>query len=165
MDFMRDSLADGRKPRILTVIDLFTREGLAIRVGTRFASGQVAEVLAGLAPGRGVPRELRVDDGPEFTGKMLDLWAYLHDVTLDFSRPGEPTDKAFIESFHGRVREECLNPSYFTSPEEARERVEWWRFVCNGCRPHSALGYLAPREFAASKSRHESAPSDRTALI
>jgi putative transposase len=165
MDFMSDALADGRKLRLLTVIDLFTRESLAIRVGTRFTSGQVAEVLAGVALGRGVPREVRVDNGPEFTGKMLDLWAYLHDVTLDFSRPGKPTDNAFIESFNGRVREECLNQGYFTGLEDARERVESWRVEYNECRPHSALGYLAPGEFAASKARHASAPSDRMALV
>lgn len=165
MDFMGDALADGRKPRVLTVIDLYTREGLAIRVGTRSTSGQVAEVLAGVALGRGVPRELRVDNGPEFTGKMLDLWAYLHGVTPDFSRPGKPTDNAFIESFNGRVREECLNQSYFTSLEDARERVESWRLEYNGVRPHGALGYLAPEEFASSQAGHATAPSDRTALV
>jgi len=96
---------------------------------------------------------------------MLDLWAYLHGVTLDFSRPGTPTDNAFIESFNGRVREECLNQSYFTSLEDARERVESWRLEYNGVRPHGAMGYLAPEEFTASKIRHTSAPSDRTALV
>lgn len=165
MDFMSDALADGRKLRVLTVIDLFSRESLAIRVGTRFTSGQVAEVLAEVSLIRGSPRELRVDNGPEFTGKMLDLWAYLHGVTLDFSRPGTPTDNAFIESFNGRVREECLNQSYFTSLEDARERVETWRVEYNEVRPHGALGYLAPKEFAASKVKHKSAPSDQKALI
>ena len=152
MDFMSDALADGRKLRVLTVIDLYTRESPAIRVGTRFTSGQVAEVLAGVALGRGVPREVRVDNGPEFTGKILDLWAYLHDVTLDFSRPGTPTDNAFIESFNGRFREECLNQHYFLSIEEARATAEAWRAEYNEERPHSALGNLAPREFAESKA-------------
>ncbi len=143
----------------------FTRESLAIRVGSRFASGQVAEVLAGVALGWGTPRELRVDNGPEFTGKMLDLWAYLHGVTLDFSRPGTPTDNAFIESFNGRVREECLSQHYFTNLEDARTTVESWRVEYNERRPHSALGNLAPREFAASKARHALAPSVREALV
>ena len=165
MDFLSDALADGRKVRVLTVIDLYTRESLAIRVEPRFTSGQVAEVLVGVCLGRGSPREVRVDNGPEFTGKMLDLWAHLHGVTLDFSRPGTPTDNAFIESFNGRVREECLNQSYFTSLEDARERVESWRIDYNERRPHSALGYLAPGEFAASKAKHASASSDREALV
>ena len=134
-------------------------------MGTRFTSGQVAEVLAGVALGRGVPREVRVDNGPEFTGKMLDLWAYLNGVTLDFSRPGTPTDNAFIESFNGRVREECLNQGYFTSLEDARERVEAWRVEYSEVRLHSALGKLAPGEFAASKAKHASAPSARKTLI
>jgi putative transposase len=165
MDFMSDELSDGRRLRVLTVLDLFTRESLAIRVGSRFTSGQVAEVLAEVARGRGAPRELRVDNGPEFTGKMLDLWAYLHGVTLDFSRPGKPTDNAFIESFNGRVREECLNQAYFTSLEDARERVEAWRLEYNAERPHGALGYLAPEEFAASTDGHKMGSSDRKTLI
>src|SRR5690348_8376969 len=90
MDFLSDALADGRKLRILAVIDLFTRECLAIRVAARFTSGQVAEVMSELDGGRGAPREVRVDNGPEFAGRMLDLWAHLHGVTLDFSRPGRP---------------------------------------------------------------------------
>ncbi|AMV40497.1 IS2 transposase TnpB [Planctomyces sp. SH-PL62] len=145
MDFMSDALADGRKLRVLTVIDLFTRESLAIRVGVRFTSGRVAEVLAEVARGRGAPSELRVDNGPEFTGKMLDLWAYLNGVPLDFSRPGKPTDDGFIESFNGRVGEECLDQGYFTDLEDAREKVEAWRIDYNEVRPHSALGYLPPR--------------------
>jgi putative transposase len=165
MDFMSDALADGRRLRLLTVIDLFTRESLAIRVGVRFTSGQVADVLAEVARGRGAPREVRVDNGPEFTGKLLDLWAYLNGVTLDFSRPGQPTDNAFIESFNGRVREECLNQGYFVSLEDARERVESWRREYNRERPHGALGYLAPEEFAASTPRHSLSSSDRETLI
>ena len=106
-----------------------------------------------------------MDNGPEFTGKMLDLWAYLNGVTLDFSRPGTPTNNAFIESFNGRVREECLNQGYFTSLEDARERVEAWRVEYNEVRLHSALGNLAPGEFAASKAKHASAPSARKTLI
>lgn len=165
MDFMSDALADGRKLRVLTVIDLFTRESLAIRVGVRFTSGQVAEILAEVARGRGAPRELRVDNGPEFTGKMLDLWAYLNGVTLDFSRPGKPTDNGFIESSNGRVREECLNQGYFTDLEDAREKVEAWRIDYNEVRPHSALGYLAPKEFASSPARKKTASSDRKTLV
>jgi putative transposase len=165
MDFLSDALADGRKLRILAVIDRFTREGLAIRVGARFTSGQVAEVMAELATGRGVPREVRVDNGPEFAGRMLDLWAHLNGVTLDFSRPGKPTDNGFIESSNGRSREECLNRSYFTGLEDARERLEAWRVESNELRPHGALGYLAPKEFAASQAGKIGTSSDRNALV
>ena len=165
MDFLGDALADGRKLRILAVIDLFTRECLTIRVGTRFTSGQVSEVMAEVASGRGVPREVRVDNGPEFAGRMLDLWAHLNGVTLDFSRPGKPTDNGFIESFNGRLREECLNQGYFTSPEDAREKLEAWRVDYNEVRPHRALGYLAPKEFAATRARKIGASSDRKALV
>jgi putative transposase len=165
MDFLSDELADGRKLRILAVIDLFTRECLAIRVGTRFTSGQVAEVMAELASARAVPQEVRVDNGPEFAGKMLDLWAHLNGVTLDFSRPGKPTDNGFIESFNGRLREECLNQHYFTSREDAQEKLEAWRVEYNERRPHSALGYLAPKEFAAIQARKIGASSDRRTLV
>lgn len=152
MDFMSDALADGRKFRVLTVLDVYTRECLAIRVELRFTSEQVVKVLEGAAYVRAVPRALRVDNGPEFTGRMLDLWAYLHGVTLDFSEPGKPTDNAFIESFNGRFREECLNQHYFASLEEARATAEAGRVDYNEERPHSALGNLAPREFARSKA-------------
>lgn len=152
MDFMSDALADGRKFRALTVIDVYTRECLAIRVDTRFTSEQVVKVLEGLAYLRRAPRALRVDNGPEFTGRMVDLWAYVNGVTLDFSEPGKPTDNAFIESFNGRFREECLNQHYFASLEEARATAEAWRAEYNEERPHSALGNLAPGEFARSKA-------------
>jgi putative transposase len=165
MDFMSDALADARKLRVLTVIDLFTRESLAIRADRRFTSGQVAEVLAEVAGDRGSPRELRVHTGPEFTGRMPDLWAHLHGVTLDFSRPGKPTDNGFIESFNGRVREECLNQSYFTSLEDAREGVDSWRVDYNERRPHGALGYPAPEEFASMKAGMKQASSGREVLV
>ncbi len=103
-----------------------------------------------IARERDLPRTIRVDNGPEFTSKRLDQWAYLNGVELDFSRPGKPTDNAFIESFNGRFREECLNESWFLSIDDAREKVEQWRLYYNGQRPHSALGNLAPMEFALS---------------
>lgn len=165
MDFMCDALAGGRKLHVLTVIDLFTRESLAIKVGVRFTSGRVAEILAEVAQVLGAPRELRVDNGPEFTGKMLDLWARLNGVPLDFSRPGKPTDNGFIESFNGRVREECLDRGYFTDLEDAREKVEAWRIDYNEVRPHSALGYMAPEDFASSPAGKKTASSDRKALV
>ena len=152
MDFMSDALAHGRKFRVLKVIDLYTRESLAIRVDARFTSGQVVKVLEEVALTRGAPLTLRADNGPEFTARMLDLWAYLNGVTPDFSRPGKPTDNAYIESFNGRFREECLSQHYFTSIDDARRTAELWRVDYNERCPHGALGDLAPGEFAGSQA-------------
>jgi len=99
---------------------------------------------------RSRPKTIRVDNGPEFTSKALDKWAYDHKVILDFSRPGKPTDNAFIESFNGSVRAECLNENWFLSLADAKEKIEAWRVDYNEQRPHSALGSLAPKEFALS---------------
>ena len=144
MDFLTVGLADGRKARVLTVLDLFTRESLAIRADARFTGGQVVQVLEELTCQRGAPAGIRVDNGPEFTGRSLDLWAYFNGVTLDFSRPGKPTDNAFIEAFNARVRQECLNRSWFLCLEDARAKIEAWRREYDTERPHGALGNLAP---------------------
>ena len=109
------------------------------------------EVLTCLGKKRSLPRIIRVDNGPEFISKVLDQWAYLNNVTLDFSRPGKPTDNAFIEAFNGRLRQECLNENWFLSLEDAREKVEVWRKEYNRWRPHSALGNLSPVEFAETR--------------
>jgi putative transposase len=154
LDFMSDCLADGRRFRVLTVLDVFTRECLAIRVDVRFTGGQVVEVLEGLARERGTRKCLRTDNGPAFTGKLLDLWAYFNGVTLDFSRRGKPTDNAFIESFNGRFRQECLDQHWFVCLDDARAKIEAWRREYNEERPHSALGNLAPEEFAKSQARN-----------
>jgi putative transposase len=106
------------------------------------------EVLEHLVLKRGKPKSIRVDNGPEFAGRLLDQWAYLNGVELDFSRPGTPTDNAFIEAFNARIRAECLNASWFFSLTDARERIEAWRIDYNTERPHSALGHLTPRAFA-----------------
>lgn len=152
MDFMTDALADGRRFRVLTVLDVFTRECLALRVGFRLTGGDVVAALDGLRADRGVPRSIRVDNGPEFAGKTLDLWAYFNGVSLDFSRPGKPTDNAFIESFNGRLRQECLNPHWFLCLDDARVKLESWRHDYNRKHPHSALGHLTPAEFAAAQA-------------
>ena len=96
---------------------------------------------------KGLPKSIRIDNGPEFTSKVLDQWAYLNGVELDFTRPGKPTDNALIESFNGRFREECLNESWFLSLEDAREKVEAWRQFYNRERPHGSLGNVPPLEF------------------
>jgi putative transposase len=148
MDFMSDQLSDGRWIRVLTIVDNFTRESLAAEVESGFTGHAVTAVLARIARQRGCPKTVRVDNGPEFTSVALDQWAYLNKVTLDFSRPGKPTDNAFIESFNGRLRAECLNQHWFTSLSDAKETIEAWRVDYNEARPHGSLGYLAPSEFA-----------------
>ncbi len=152
MDFMSDQLFDGRNLRVLTIVDNFTRESLAVEVGAGFTGHAVAGVLGRIAARRRqFPKSIRVDNGPEFTSKALDQWAYLNKVTLDFSRPGKPTDNAFIESFNGRLRTECLDQHWFMSLEDARRKLEAWRIEYNEVRPHSSLGNLAPSEFVRAR--------------
>jgi len=148
MDFMSDQLFDGRRIRVLTLVDNHTRESLAIHVAQRIRGMEVAEVLERVSKKHGKPRTIRVDNGPEFISKDVDLWAYWNHVKLDFSRPGKPTDNAYIESFNARFRLECLNEHWFMSLEDAREKTEGWRRDYNQNRPHSALGNVTPEEYA-----------------
>ena len=106
-----------------------------------------------LAALRGSPSVIRVDNGPEFVSKALDRWAYSNSVTLDFSRPGKPTDNAFVESFNGRLRDECLNAHWFLSLADAKAKIEAWRRQYNESRPHTALGWLTPQEFALAAAQ------------
>ena len=154
MDFMSDQLFDGRRFRLLTIVDDFTRESLAIEVGSGLRGDDVARVLDRIKTERGaLPEKIRVDNGSEFTSKRLDQWAYLNGVRLDFSRPGKPTDNGLIEAFNGRLRAECLNENWFLSLDDAKRKIEAWRMHYNLDRPHSALGSLAPEEFVASSGR------------
>ena len=154
MDFISDALFDGRRLRALTVVDALTREALAIEVdqGIKGEQGikgdQVVAAVARLALLRGAPRAVQVDNGPEFVSKALDRGAYENGVTLDFSRPGKPTDNALVESFNGRLRDECLNANWFLSLADARSKIETWRRHYNERRPHTALGWRTPQEFA-----------------
>jgi putative transposase len=148
MDFMADQLYSGRGLRILTIVDNFSRESLALKVGLSIKGDDVVEVLDSLIRDRGAPRSIRVDNGTEFTSVVMDQWAYWHGVVLDFTRPGKPTDNAFIEAFNSRLRQECLNENWFLSLADAQEKVEAWRRDYNGDRPHSSLGNLTPEEFA-----------------
>jgi putative transposase len=150
MDFIADQLFDGRRFRLLTIVDNFSRESLAIRAGQRLNGDDVVVAWEKVVTLRGTPKSIRVDNGPEFVSKSLDWWAYFNGVELDFSRPGKPTDNAFIESFNGRLRAECLNENWFLSLEDAQEKIEAWRTDYNERRPHSALGNLAPKEFAST---------------
>jgi len=149
MDFMRDTLASGRVFRTLNVVDDATRECLAIEVDTSLSGHRAARVLDAIACQRGsYPKRLVLDNGPECTSKALDQWAYQRGVTLAFIRPGKPVENCFVESFNGRFRDECLNLHWFLSLRDARRRIESWRVDYNEVRPHSALGNLAPKEFA-----------------
>ena len=147
MDFVSDALFNGNRFRILTVVDCHSREALAVVPRVSFPAFGVVEVLDRLKRERGAPRTIRCDNGPEFAGRALDQWAYFNQVELDFSRPGKPTDNAYIESFNARLRQELLNASWFLSMADARGRTEAWRREYNEERPHSALGDMTPREF------------------
>jgi putative transposase len=147
MDFVADQLFDGRRLRVLTLVDNHTRESLALTPGQRMGGMNVVEILEGVTKAKGFPKRIKVDNGPEFISKDLDRWAYWNKVELDFSRPGKPGDNAFIEAFNSRFRQECLNEHWFLSMEDAQEKIEAWRTQYNCQRPHSALGYHTPAEF------------------
>lgn len=151
MDFMRDQLAGGRVFRVLTVVDHYTRESPAIEVDLSLPGARVAQVLDRLAGRRGLPRSIRVDNGPEFTGRALDEWAHRRGVKLQFIRPGKPVENAFIESFNGRLRQECLEQHWFLDLADAIRTIEAWRISYNTNRPHSGLGGRTPAEFARMK--------------
>lgn len=149
MDFVSDQLGStGRRFRCLNIVDDFTRECLAIEVDTSLPGDRVARVLERLAFLRGLPKAIVVDNGPEFTGKALDSFTFERNVKLDHIRPGKPVENAYIESFNGRFRDECLNEHWFVTLKEAQVRIEAWREDYNRNRPHSSLGDLTPEEFA-----------------
>jgi putative transposase len=147
MDFTSDQLADGRSFRTLNVVDDFTRESLAIEADTSLPGLRVARVLDRIADERGLPKAIVIDNGPEFSGRALDAWAYERKVTLSFIQPGKPTQNAYAESFNGKFRDECLNQHWFLSMQDARRKIESWRVDYNQVRPHSSLGDRPPEEF------------------
>lgn len=147
MDFMRDTLANGRSFRTLNVVDLFTRECLAIEVDTSLPSARVVRVLDQIAERRGLPEAISVDNGPEFAGQVMDAWAYRHGVQLRFIAPGKPIQNAYIESFNGKFRDECLNQHWFLSLDDARMTIAAWQQDYNYVRPHSALAHQPPGVF------------------
>lgn len=148
MDFVSDGLADGRRLRCLTIVDDCTRECVAIEVDTSITGMRVRAVLQRLAETRGLPASITVDHGPEFEGQVLDAWAYASNVRLCFIRPGKPNENAYIESFNGKFRDECLNEHWFVTMAQARRVIETWRAEYNTERPHSSLGDLTPEEYA-----------------
>jgi putative transposase len=144
MDFVHDQLAAGRKIRVLTIVDTFSRYSPAVEPRFTFRGADVVEVLERVGHEIGFPTTIRVDQGSEFVSRDLDLWAYHRGVVLDFSRPGKPTDNAFIESFNGKFRMECLNAHWFMSLDDARRKCAAWRREYNEERPHSAIGNKPP---------------------
>src|SRR5262249_53304287 len=138
----------GRPFRVLTVVDQWSRESPLLEVGTAMSGRSVAAALDRiLSAASTLPRSITVDHGTEFTSRALEDWAYHRGVALDFIHPGKPVQNAHIESFNGRLRDECLNVHQFVSLEDAREKIEAWRLDYNQQRPHSALGHLTPSEF------------------
>jgi len=156
MDFVADRLDDGRKFRVLTVVDQFSRECVALQAKPRLQGTDVAEALDQAIRQRGKPTSITVDNGSEFAGKVMDAWSYLHQVQLAFIRPGKPTENAFIESFNGKFRNECLQVEIFHSMAEVAGKLAAWRQDYNQHRPHSSIGDLTPMEFAY---RHQHGPS------
>lgn len=144
MDFVHDQLATGRKLRVLTIVDTFSRFSPALEPRFSFRGADVVETLERVGHEVGFPATIRVDLGTEFVSRDLDLWAYRRGVTLDFSRPGKPTDNAFIEAFNSRFRAECLNAHWFLSLADAKEKMEDWRKYYNEERPHGAIGNKPP---------------------
>ena len=144
MDFISDTLSCGRRFRALTIIDCHSRECLALEVDTSLSGERVVRVLERLRETRGLPEVIQTDNGPEFTGHHLDAWAYRHRVRLFFIEPGKPVQNAHVESFNGKLRNECLNLEWFTSLREAKRVIEQWRMEYNQFRPHSALNNMPP---------------------
>ena len=149
MDFVSDKLADGRRFRLLALVDNFSRVSPALEADRSLTGKRVVEVLDRLAASGIKPKSIHVDNGPEFISKALDEWAYLNGVKLNFSRPGKPTDNAYIESFNGKLRTECLDQHWFVSLQEAKQTIEQWRKEYNTDRPHTALGMKTPEAFLA----------------
>ena len=150
MDFVSDKLADGRSIRILTVVDQFTRECVGLEADRSMTGMKVAHTLASVKQERGnLPESITVDNGSEFCSRALEAWAMVNDVHLCFIRPGRPVENGFIESFNGRLRDECLNVEWFSSLDDARQKLAKFREHYNHQRPHSALADRTPAAFAA----------------
>lgn len=152
MDFMSDALFNGRRFRALTIMDVYSRECLNIYADKKITGDTVVDILDSISYHRGRPERIRVYNGPEFISRVLDNWTYENNIKLEFSRPGKPTDNAFIESFNGSPRDECFNTNWFLSIEDAWSNLETWRRDYNEFRPHSSLGNMTPGDFARSLS-------------
>ena len=147
MDFVSDAITSSRKLKALTVVDEFTRKCHRIEVDTSINGVRVCRVLDEIGEREGFPEVIITDNGPEFAGRALDEWAYQRSIKLRPITPGKPVENAYIESFNGRFRDECLNEHWFISLDHARQIIEEWRLDYNEVRPHSSLGNLTPEEF------------------
>jgi putative transposase len=152
MDFMSERVADGRWFRILTVVDQFTRECLCLLADQSLTGEKVTQALEPVVRHRGVPHSITVDNGSEFASRVMDAWAYRHGIQLDFIRPGKPVENSFIESFNGRLRDECVNVHVFFTLDDVREKLAQWREDYNCLRPHSSLQAKTPVAVAADYS-------------
>lgn len=158
MDFVTDALGTGRSFRVLSIVDDRTRECLALEPDISFPGRQVVQVLSALVAERGRPTVIVSDNGPEFAGRALDQWAYQQGVRLHFIDRGKPIQNAYVESFQGKLRDECLNGHWFLNLADARQTLAEWRTTYNRIRPHSALGYVTPEEFARAELRRVEEP-------
>jgi putative transposase len=163
LDFVHDAAESGRKFRTLSVLDVYTREALALEVDTSIGSRRATRVLETILRERGKPAAIRCDNGPEFTSRHFVAWCIEQGIELVHIEPGKPVQNAHVESFHGRLREECLNASWFGNLFDARRKIGAWRKEYNEKRPHSSLGYRTPAEFAAS--HQEAVPPGGSAII
>ena len=166
MDFVFDALANGKPIKCLTVVDDCTKEAVEIAVARRINGQGVADLLEAVCRFRGYPTTIRTDQGPEFTGKSLDQWAHANGVTLQLTQPGKPTQNAYIESFNGKFRDECLNEHWFVSLDQAKAEIAIWRRDYNEVRPHSSLDQQTPAAFAETLREQgllypNPSPSDR----
>jgi putative transposase len=152
LDFVHDAVECGRTIRVLSVVDAYTRECLALEVDSSFASRRVTRVLETIVAERGQPLAIRCDNGPELTSRHFLAWCVERQIELVHIQPGKPTQNGRVESFNGRMREECLNLSWFQNLFDARRKIAAWRTEYNEQRPHSSLGYKTPKEFAAAQA-------------
>jgi putative transposase len=153
MDSVHDQLLDGRRFRVLTVVDQWSRQSPILEARVSFTGRHVVAVLEHVTQQLGYPTSITVDHGTEFISRALEAWAFYRGVQLDFTRPGKPTDNSYIESFNGRVRDECLNVHQFVSLTHAQQQLEAWRVDYNEHRPHSSLGHLTPNEFVRQQGQ------------
>ena len=156
LDFVCDALANGRSVRVLSIVDNFTRECVALEADTSFASQRVTRVLEDVIARRGAPKALRMDNGPELTSRQFLAWCMERKIAMNHIQPGKPMQNGHIESFNGRLRDECLNANWFRNLFEARHKIAYWRDDYNSARPHSSLAYRTPGEFAAQWQRPSS---------